>query len=195
MKGFTLVEMMVALFIFGLLTASGVAVMRFTVDSQEILHGHTERLAAFQRTRALLKSDLAQAAPRRTRDGQGRAIREAFYGGDPDSGLPLLRFVRRGWENPDGDARASLQYVEYALVEGRLERSARLALDGGAPSEPQILIDGVTSADVSFLWDNQWIETLPGGPENPLPQAIRLDLSFHDMGAVSQLFTVTGEPQ
>ena len=32
MKGFTLVEMMLALFIFGLISAAGVAVMRFSME-------------------------------------------------------------------------------------------------------------------------------------------------------------------
>ena len=195
MKGFTLVEMLVALFIFGLLTAAGATVMRFTSDNQAIVRAHAERLAAFQRTRAILKADLTQATARRVRGADGRPIREAFYGGNEIAGAPLLRFTRRGWDNPDAEPRASVQYVEYRLVAGRLERAARLGLDGGALAPPQILIDRVGAAGIRFLWRNQWIETLPGGPENPLPQAVRLDLVIDDMGPVSQLFAVTGEAQ
>jgi general secretion pathway protein J len=193
MKGFTLVEMLVALFIFSLLAAAGVGALRFTADNQAVVEEHAMRLASFQRTRAILKSDLAQGAERWTRDEQGRPIREAFYGGNPDTGLALLRFVRRGWDNPDHEPRPSLQYVEYRVTEGRLERRARLGLDGDALSEPQILLEGVRAAAVSFLWGDQWIETLPGGPIDPLPQAVRLDLEIDGFGAVTQLFLVTGE--
>ncbi|MFZ3006359.1 MAG: type II secretion system protein, partial [Phenylobacterium sp.] len=44
MKGFTLVEMLVALFIFSLLAAAGVTVMRFTVDNQVAVRGRMDRL-------------------------------------------------------------------------------------------------------------------------------------------------------
>ena len=193
MKGFTLVEMLVALFIFALIAAAGVSIMRFTVDNQMVIRAHAERLAQFQRARAILKSDLTQAAARRTRAADGQAIREAFYGGDVASGLPLLRFVRRGWENPDVQPRASAQYVEYRLVEGRLERAARAGLDGGRLGTPQVLVDHVRLAKILFLWHGQWIPALPGGPDDPLPQAVRLDMALDGIGAVSQLFAVTGE--
>lgn len=194
MKGFTLVEMLVALFVFSLIATAGVTMMRFSADNRGIVHARAERLAEFQRTRAILKSDLAQAAERRIRDGQGRASREAFQGGN-SAATPLLRLTRRGWENPDAAPRASVQYVEYRLVEGRLERLARLALDGGAQGVPQVLAERVRNASVGFLWHGQWIPTLPGGPADPLPQAVKLDLVFDDIGPVSQLFVVSGEPR
>jgi len=193
MKGSTLVEMLVALFIFSLLAAAGVGALRFTADNQAVVAAHAARLAAFQRTRAILKSDLAQGAERWTRDEAGRPVREAFYGGNPGTGVELLRFVRRGWDNPDAEARPSLQYVEYRLTEGRLERRARMGLDGGTLSAPQVLLEGVHVATVSFLWGDQWIGTLPGGPIDPLPQAVRLDLDIEGFGPVSQLFLVTGD--
>lgn len=191
MKGFTLVEMLVALFVFSLIGAAGVTIMRFSADNRGVVHARAERLAEFQRTRALLKADLTQAAARRIRDPQGRPVREAFYGGSQTA--PLLRLARRGWENPDAEPRASVQYVEYRLVDGRLERVARLALDGGVSGTPQVLADRVRAATIGFLWHGQWIPTLPGGPVDPLPQAVKLDLTFDDIGPVSQLFVVSGE--
>jgi general secretion pathway protein J len=194
MKGFTLVEMLVALAIFGLISAAGVTVMRFTVDNQAIVRVHTDRIGAFQRTRAILKADLAQAADRRTRGPDGRPARESFYGSSSDRPGLLLRFARRGWDNPAGEPRASVQYVEYRIVDGRLERLARPDLDGAPLGAPQVLIDRVRSATVAFLWHGQWIETLPGSPVDALPQAVRLDMTIEGIGAVNQLFVVTGEP-
>jgi general secretion pathway protein J len=194
MKGFTLVEMLVALAIFGLVAAAGVTVMRFTVDNQAVVRAHANRIGAFQRTRAILKADLAQAAARRTRGQDGRPARESFQGGSGDRSGLLLRFARRGWDNPEAQPRPSVQYVEYRVIDGRLERSARPELDGAALGTPQVLIDRLQSASVAFLWLGQWIETLPGGAEDRLPQAVRLDLTIDGIGAVSQLFVVTGEP-
>jgi general secretion pathway protein J len=195
MKGFTLVEMLVALAIFGLVSAAGVTVMRFTVDNQMIVRAHSDRVAAFQRARAILKADLAQAAARRTRGEDGRPARDSFYGASSDRPGVLLHLARRGWENPDAAPRASVQYVEYRLIDGRLERAARPELDGAKLGRPQVLLERVRSAGVRFLWHGQWIENLPGGPSDPLPQAVSLDITIDDIGAVRQLFVVTGQSQ
>lgn len=193
MKGFTLIEMMVALLIFGLIAAAGVSVMSFTADNQEIVRGRMDRLADFQRARALLKADLSQAAARRTRDEAGRLGESAFGGGEQARGGPLLRFVRRGWDNPDAAPRASLQAVEYSLEAGKLQRRTRPALDGAPLGQPQVLYDGVQAARVSFLSGGKWAPAMPPATPDALPQAVRLDLDLTGVGEVSQLFLVTGD--
>ena len=190
MKGFTLVEMLVALFIFSLLAAAGVTVMRFTVDNQVAVRGRMDRLGDMQRTRALLKSDLEQAAPRRTRDEAGTPAAGAFGGGPPPSAL--LAFSRRGWDNPDRAARGSLQYVEYRVEDGRLERRSRPALDGARLGEPQRLIDGVQSAEVEFLSQGAWRPTWTSSSSVPMPQVVRLTLTLKSVGEVRQLFLLPG---
>lgn len=185
MKGFTLVEMLVALLVFGLLAAAGVAVMSFAIDNQTVVRARTERLGQVQRARALLKADLEQAATRRTRGEDGLPARGPFQGGGEG---PLLALTRRGWDNPDGSPRASLQYVEYALADGRLERRSRPALDGAPLGPPQVLIDRVQGARVAFFADGAWRESWTPSPTAPLPQAVRLDLTLADLGQVRQLF-------
>lgn len=192
MKGFTLVEMMLALFIFGLISAAGVAVMRFSMDNQERVRAHTGRLAEFQSARALLKADLSQASTRRTRGLDGRPENRAFFGNEQGNGGPLLALVRRGVDNPDSEPRSSLQYVEYRLAKNTLERRTRAGLDGSPLYPPQKLLTGIRSASLRFLWHGQWIETLPLGAHVDLPQAVRLDLQLADYGAVTQLILVTG---
>ena len=194
MKGFTLVEMLVALAIFGLVSAAGVTVMRFAVDNQAVVRAHTDRIGAFQRTRGMLKADLAQAATRRTRGQDGRSARASFFGPSSDRPGLLLSISRRGWDNPDAEPRASVQYVEYRFVDGRLERAARPELDGAPLGTPQVLIDRLRSVSVSFLWRGQWVQNLPGGTADALPQAVRFDMTIEGIGAVSQSFVVTGEP-
>lgn len=188
MKGFTLVEMLVALLIFGMLAAAGVAVMRSTVDSQSAVRERVDRMAQFQRLRASLKADLGQAASRRTRGEDGFLSPSAFGGGG--DGGPLLMLVRRGWENPDGLARASMQYVEYRKVDDRIERRVRAALDGAPLQPPQVLADGVDAAGVAFLAREQWRSVWNGTGE--LPEAVRVDLNLEGVGPVSQLFLTPG---
>ena len=111
-NGFTLIEMLIALLIFGMITAAGVTLLTLTVRTQETSERLLDALGALRRTGALLSADLAQAAPRlhRNRDGQPLA---AFIGGNGEAGL-VMGFVRRGWED-DSAFRSSLQRVEYRL--------------------------------------------------------------------------------
>jgi general secretion pathway protein J len=192
MKGFTLIEMMVALFIFGLISAAGIGVMRFSMDNQERVRAATSRVAELQTARALLKADLSQASMRRVRGPDGRPAGRAFLGNEQASGGPLLALVRRGVDNPDATPRPSLQYVEYRLSGDTLERRVREGLDGGGFLPPRPLLSGVRKAQLRFLWHGQWLDTLPLGTHADLPQAVRLDLDLAGFGPVSQWLLVTG---
>lgn len=193
-RGFTLLEVLASLAIFGLIAAAGVSVMAYAVDSRGVLQERMDRLGEFQRTRALLRADLSQAAVRLVRRADGSSARHAFLGGRPDEAGPLFAFVRRGHENPGGAPRASLEYVEYRIVDGRLERSARAAVDGATPPPARVLIDGITRARVAYLVDGRWNDGWHGGTES-LPAAIALDLDLEGIGFVRQRFLLPGIAQ
>ena len=62
--GFTLVEMLVALLIFAILAGAGVALLRASVDTQEVVNKALADLGTAARLRALLAADLGQAVVR-----------------------------------------------------------------------------------------------------------------------------------
>lgn len=196
-SGFTLVEVLVAMFVFALLAAAGVGVMAYAADNQGVVRGRMDRLGEFQRARALLTADLSQAALRRVRGRDGAAALDAFVGstdGDPMAragSVPLFALTRRGWENPDREPRAPLQYVEYRLVDGQLERSVRAALDGAAPGDPQVLLTGVRAAAIAYHHRGQWSRGWPGGVAE-MPEALRLELQLDGLGRIEQLFLLPG---
>lgn len=193
--GFTLVEMLVAVLVFALISAAGVVVLAQAADHQATVGARLDRLGEFQRARALLQADLSQVALRRVRSPDGGAARDAFAGRAAHAGRhaadPLLGFARRGWTNPDGLPRASLQYVEYRLVDHRLERSSRPMLDGAASGKPQVVLSGVTSARLAYLDRGNWSDGWPGGAL-AVPEAVRLELEMDGIGHVTQLFLLPG---
>ena len=196
-RGFTLVEMLVGLVVFGLLGLAATGVLAWAADNRGSVATHSTRLAQLQRARALMQADLGQVALRRVRGPDGRQSPDAFIGATHRGGAshsgpgPLLGFVRRGWSNPEGAARASLQYVEYRLVDGRLERATRPMLDGATAGEARVLLDGIVHAEVGYHHHGAWDHGWPGGAAE-LPAAVRLDLELEGFGRLEQRFLVTG---
>ena len=186
--GFTLAELLVSLFIFGLLSAAGVGLLSFSVRAQEAADARLGDLADFRRAGALLASDLAQVAPRPARDSAGDS-RPAFHGVGGEGGGVALAFVRRGWENLDDTPRASLQRVEYSFADGRLERRVYPRLDGAAPLPATTVVEGVRQIRLRYrdregAWRERWDPTNP----TELPRAVELVMNAQGSGTTRQLF-------
>ena len=186
--GFTLVEMLIALVIFGMITAAGVTLLTLTVRTQEASDRVLDTLSAIRRTGALLNADLALAAPRIHRDGAGQP-EPAFTGGNGGEAL-LLALVRRGWEDENA-FRSSLQRVEYRIREGRLERWRYDAVDGEGHAVAMPLLEGVRRVQLRYRdrdgsWRDRWDPTDPAR----LPIAVELVSDSEGHGQVRQLFLV-----
>lgn len=169
--GFTLVEVMVALMIFGMIAAAGVALLSFSVRAQGATATALDDIGAVNRLSSILTADLAQAQDRPTRDTAG-ALLPAFTG--TAAGAPLLRFVRAGWANIDNAPRSSLQKVEYRLTTGGLERLGYPALDGAAPLPAALLLDRIRAVTLRFRYAGAWADRWDGNAQAALPQAVEL---------------------
>jgi general secretion pathway protein J len=187
MKGFTLVEMLVALAALAVLAAGGFMVAGASSTSQDALRQAQSNTQALLRMRAALRADITQAAARRPRDGNGQKPQAALSGIMRGDGV-FLSLVRRGWDNPLEQSRSSLQYVEYRLNDGRIERLWRRHVDGSPVQAPQLLLEGVDRAQIEFYDFDQWTEGWTGAPNRPLPRAIRLTLALKGRGDLSQVF-------
>ena len=187
--GFTLVEMMVALLIFAMISAAGVSLLTFSVRAQAASSQRLDSVADDQRMASALASDLAQAVPRITRDVVG-ANQRAFSGTNGVGAAPVLRYVRSGWSNPDAGTRASIQRVEIALEQGRLERRTYAMTDGATAGEPMVLADNVESIRLRYrnkgLWTPVWDDPRP----DALPKAVELIVKRKDQPALMMAFLV-----
>lgn len=159
-NGFTLVEMMVALFIFAILSVAGVIMLRSAVDSDEVTAENLGQMAEMQRFVSLMEADLSQALPRTARDDRGD--RQPAFASQPDGPeAAFLKFTRGGQSNINGEARSNLERVEYRLADGNLERWRYRMTDGGSIDQPAILISNIESLELRFRdrrgqWSNRW---------------------------------------
>ncbi len=188
-NGFTLVEMMVALLIFGMLAAAGVSLLTFSVRAQAAATERLDRVGDDQRFSSLLAADLAQAVPRVTRDGVG-ANQRAFVGTNGVGAAPVLRYVRSGWSNPDGAPRASIQRVEIALSEGRLERRTYAMADGAGAGPGIVLAENVESLRLRFRDKGEWKPTWDSPTPIAMPRAVELVIKRRGQPALMMAFMV-----
>lgn len=185
-SGFTLVELMVSLFIFALLAAAGVALLGFSVKAQGAAGERLDEVAALRRLSALMAGDLAQATARISRDSDGRP-RAAFVG--TTGGGPIaLGFVRAGWSNPDGAARASLQRVDWRLEGDRIERRAYPMVDGATPAAWSPVMRGVSALTLRYRLGGEWREVWDPVRPSAVPRAVEATVTVDGVGPVRMLF-------
>lgn len=120
--GFTLIEVLVSLFIFALLSAGTLTVMSQTIAAKTKLEATTEALADVVALRAVIRSDMDAMVLRPMRDGLGGTLPYLVAMDDPRVEDDLLTFTRLGRANPTGAARGQAQRVRYRFAEGQLIR-------------------------------------------------------------------------
>src|SRR3546814_16487669 len=105
-RGFTLVEMLVALSIFAAIAAMGVALLRSSVDTQDAVQERLKAMGGINRLRAVMANDLAQAVQRPT-SGQAGAAVPGIHGTSTG-----LAFVHGGAGALDGRERKGVVWGE-----------------------------------------------------------------------------------
>ena len=171
-NGFTLIEMLVALGVFALIAVGALALLRFSSAAELANRQRIEQMGATRRFLAVLSADLAQAAPRTSRDETG-ALHPAF---EQPAGA-LLRLTRSGWSNPDGEPRSGLQKVEYRWTGSAIARAAYPFTDGTAPGQATALLPAAAPPALRFRDRfGNWHDTWASERDTDLPIAIELTL-------------------
>ena len=184
-SGFTLVEMLVALVIFALLSAAGVTVLRASVDTQGAIDRRLAHIGELGRLHALLWSDLAQVVDRPTRAESGD--RPAFAG---DKGE--MQFVRAGRTNLDQQPRSDLQRVEWRFADDSLKRTGFENLDG-ADDVSRGAAFARNLADVTIRYrmpDGGWSQSFRSSEQAALPAAVEVTLAPAQGAPVTMVFVL-----
>lgn len=187
--GFTLVEMMVALAIFAMLSVAGVALLQSASSSQLVVKERLSDLSEGARAVAMIEADLAQAVPRPVRISAATTA-PAFSGSGLEIAGQIFALTRAGQANLDDSPRPELERVAYAVENGALKRVSWSMLDGGKAKSAVILTD-VASATVGFRdTDGVWRSTWDATDALVMPRAVELVLTQKSAPPVRLLFLV-----
>ena len=188
-----LLELLLALAIFGLLAVMSYGGLRTVLDQQAHTDAEAERLAALQKTYLIMQRDIEQTVPRPVRDEFGD-VQLALAGSN------VLQLTRGGWSNPAGHARSTLQRVGYAREDLNLVRYVWPALDRAQDSEPlqQQLAGHIEHMELRYLdasneWQLQWPKDEASNPADApppkdLPKAVEVRIEHEHYGPLVWLF-------
>lgn len=155
--GYTLVEVLVAVVVFGILAASAYVALDALSRAAGGHRDRSEDFGALQLAVARLDADLRQLAARPVAAPAGRT--EPALAGEPRS----LRATRAGWANPAGLKRSTLQRFGWQLAGSELQRLRWPVTDRAREGQvlTETVLPGVDSLAFSYreasgAWQERW---------------------------------------
>ena len=200
--GFTLLEVIVVLVIFGVLSLMAYGGLASVLRTRDKVEQSMERTADLQRAYLRLRRDFEQVRLRPARDSFGEAQAALLVTSDGD-----VELTRGGWRNPMGQKRSTMERVAYRFDDNKLIRRSWLVLDRAPQSEPveTVVADKVEQVEWRFLnasreWQSTWPAEQTGmaQPDAVPPVAVELVLHTEDWSELRFLFRIVAvgkEPQ
>lgn len=221
-RGFTLLEVMVALAITGAIAAMAYQGLTAASNGAERSREIVGQINRIDRAWQLLGTDFRHLmAPVSGPDGISYRF-EADPMGSLESETRVMRLTRYAWANPLERLRSDLQRVEYRLEEGTLWRYYRpvrnMRYDSYEFEEEAVkvrLLRGVEELEMRFLsqaevarrgesalegdeYTRDWARAWPdpdqvGGGGRELPLAVLMRIDVEGVGVSERLFEITAQ--
>lgn len=198
--GFTLVELLVAIFVFAIVSAIAMGGYNELVKQSGIASAGAARTRAVQAAVQRLVLDFTSLEPRAVREPLGDSVEPALRS-DARNTETIAEFTHSGWSNPAGVPRSTLQRVSYKLEDQKLMREYWVVLDRTLTGEPQRaeLVSRVKRMELRFMdgnrsWHEQWPPLGYSAPDAPQlrPIAVEITLELEDWGEIKRIVEVAG---
>lgn len=186
-QGFTLLELLVAMVIFSLMSVMAYGGLSNVITGNEVIATQEKRLKELQRTMMFLERDMRQLVPRPRTIGFNQYSKAFEYGLDSDG---LIEFTRAGNPNPIAMKRSSLQRVRYDLEEKTLVRKTWALVDhiDLDPTSMKLLKDieifELRLLDKNNEWQENWKEL------KEVPKAVEINIDHKQWGKITRLIPV-----
>ena len=198
LEGFTLLELLVAVAVFAILSSMAYGGLRNVIDNSQQTELSMQRLQQVQLAMLKISRDFTQLSQRNIRDEYGNPNNYIMAGEGSDV---FIEFSRGGRRNPAQLQRSHLQRVAYKLEEKTLSRLHWPHLDRTQEMQAyeSVLLEDVENASIRFLdnnneWHNEWpplsATGQPGDAAVTL-SAIEFTLELQDWGELVRIFLVS----
>ena len=195
-RGFTLLEVMVALGILAFVVLATHQILDSTTKAKDASDEKIAELNGLQTAFRLMDQDFSQMTKREVRNEAGDIQEQYLLAGryTLDSQYDGIGFVRDGWVNPINLLpRSELQAVGYRVVDDNLERIYRVYVDQLGNLEPrvQVILNDIEDLKFEFLDDqNEWQEQWQ---IKALPKAVAVTIQQIEAEPIRRVFLVPGD--
>ncbi|MFI4963126.1 MAG: GspJ family T2SS minor pseudopilin variant LspJ [Legionellales bacterium] len=195
-KGFTLIEILIALTVFAILASITSSALYHAFSTRARVNSQADQLNALQMAISIIEQDTIQIVDRGVRGTDMHPV-AAFIGQ-----AKYLEFTRDGVINPKSkEKRSTLKRVALVCEGGQLLHRTWISLD--APNrtnfEDKILLEQITHCYFNYLdhslqplteWHDQALTQ--NQTKEPFPKAIQVNLTLKEWGEMNMLFIIPG---
>ena len=195
-KGFTLIEILIALTVFAILATITSSSLYYAFNTRTRVNAQADRLSALQLAVSLMQQDTLQTVERAVRGNEMHLF--PIFVGQPQ----YLEFTRDGNVNPQSiEKRSTLMRVALVCTDGTLRRRTWESLDTANRKnyEDKVLLDKVDECHFNYLNQNsqlltEWREqaVTQNQRREPLPKAVKVTINIKEWGEMSLLFIIPG---
>lgn len=188
--GFTLLEILIALFVFTIISMIMVSALHTVLTTQAVTEKNSARFNQLQIATLLLSRDLEQAIDRPVINNTG-ATEPALIGTATE-----IKFTHTGLANPNaGMNRSTLQRTHYFMRDNSLIREtwAELDITRDTPENQRKLHNDIDTLYFQYLDENGKFQTswpLSGQNHAGLPRAVRVNITLKNSDKLSQTYVI-----
>jgi general secretion pathway protein J len=185
-RGYTLIELIIALFIFSIIAMLITFALRAVIKARDNTITANQRLEEIQACITRLDADIQQMTPYIRHDAAGLPLSTLLWENQ------VMTFTRSGFINPQSQLpRSNLAMIRYELKGTDLLRYTDTLPYKTLTTDPQILLKGVRSWQWNFF-DAQQKSYTNWPPVQSLsivtPSALHLSLQLNDYGAIERFW-------
>ena len=189
-QGFTLLELLVALSIFSILSVMAYGGLQTVISTKQSTQKSADRIAEVQLVMMRMSNDLRQTLSRKIRDEYGDFQYAMKLNNRGDE---FMSWTRAGYRNPAHLKRSNIQRVAYKLEKQKLIRITWPVLDRAqdTPTLKTEVLSNVESIRWRFLNNkSEWVTSWPNeenAEQYPLPKAVEFTVELTDWGKIKRL--------
>ena len=196
-RGFTLIEILVAMAIMALIGVGALQVLDAATRTSDKIKFDGDRLNNVQRAFLMISDDMLQITTRLIRDEFGD--RQPSMKSDLQASAPYISLTKLGRRNPAQLPRSNLERLVYTIEDKMLYRISYAYADGMAEDQglKRPLLEQVENMKVTFYDGESWHEYWPLEETGEvsdlmkLPVAVKLELELTDYGVIERLYSIS----